>query len=113
MLYTAELIGASSIISCEHPPDTLLSVYSSSESTCEDDVCVCQEGGWTGMGSGSAPVPGQDGVGGDGDGGMPEWDDDDLVAMQAEPMVTFCCHCNVQTSQQGLGKASPALSARK
>ncbi|KAA6424388.1 MAG: chromosome segregation in meiosis 3-like [Trebouxia sp. A1-2] len=47
-----------------------------------------QEGGWTGMGmgSGSAPVPGQDGVGGDGDDDMPEWDDDDLVAMQAEPM---------------------------
>ncbi|KAL0052378.1 hypothetical protein WJX82_001174 [Trebouxia sp. C0006] len=47
-----------------------------------------QEGGWTGMGmgSGSAPVPGQDGFGGDGDDGMPEWNDDDLVAMQAEPM---------------------------
>ncbi|DBA86052.1 TPA: hypothetical protein ACH3X1_005576 [Trebouxia sp. C0004] len=45
-----------------------------------------QEGGWTSMGSGSAPVPGQDGFGGDGDDGMPEWDDDDLVAMQAEPM---------------------------
>ena len=66
-----------------------------------------------GMGSGSAPVPGQDGFGGDGDDGMPEWDDDDLVAMQAEPMVTFHYHCNVQTSQQGLGKASSALSARK
>ena len=45
------------------------------------------------MGSGSAPVPGQDGFGGDGDDGMPEWDDDDLVAMQAEPMVTSSCHC--------------------
>ena len=52
-------------------------------------------------------------VWGDGDDGMPEWDDDDLVAMQAEPMVTFHYHCNVQTSQQGLGKASSALSARK
>ena len=63
------------------------------------------------MGSGSAPVPGQDGFGGDGDDGMPEWDDDDLVAMQAEPMVKSSCHCNVRTSQQGLGKASAAPSA--
>lgn len=66
-----------------------------------------------GMGSGSAPVPGQDGVGGDGDDDMPEWDDDDLVAMQAEPMVTFHWPnaCNVQTLQQGLGKAFIALCA--
>ncbi len=48
------------------------------------------------MGSGSAPVPGQDGFGGDGGDGMPEWDDDDLVAMQAEPMVTSYCHCTLQ-----------------
>ena len=49
-----------------------------------------------GMGSGSAPVPGQDGFGGDGDDGMPERDDDDLEAMQAEPMVTSYCHCTLQ-----------------
>ncbi len=74
-------------------------------------MCVSQEGGWTGMGSGSAPGPGQDGFGGDGSDGMPEWDDDDLVAMQAEPMVTSYHRCNVHTSQQGLGRASIALCA--
>lgn len=47
-----------------------------------------QEGGWTGMG---APSDGQAGHGlqhtGNDDAGMPDWDDDDLAAMQAEPMV--------------------------
>ena len=40
------------------------------------------------MGLGAASAPGQteiDDAGGD---GMPEWDDDDLAAMQAEPMVS-------------------------
>ena len=50
---------------------------------------MTQEGGWTGMGPSSGHLQGQDaqpGFAGN-DPGMPEWDDDDLVAMQAEPMV--------------------------
>lgn len=47
-----------------------------------------QEGGWTGMG---APSHGQAGPDlqhtGNDNAGMPDWDDDDLAAMQAEPMV--------------------------
>ncbi len=63
------------------------------------------------MGSGSAPVLGQDGFGGDGSDDMPEWDDDDLLAMQAEPMVTSHWPCTLQRAnitaraRQSLNKA--------
>lgn len=47
-----------------------------------------QEGGWTGMG---APLDGRAGLElhhtSNDDAGRPDWDDDDLAAMQAEPMV--------------------------
>ena len=51
--------------------------------------CLQQEGGWTGMGDPSDVQVGQ-GIrqtDRDDDADMPGWDDDDLVAMQAEPMV--------------------------
>ena len=41
------------------------------------------------MGAGSGALPGQNAPEGSEDAGMPEWDDDDLVAMQAEPMVAL------------------------
>lgn len=39
------------------------------------------------MGLGAASAPGQTEIDDGGGDGMPEWDDDDLAAMQAEPMV--------------------------
>lgn len=52
------------------------------------EVSWIQEGGWTGMGVPSDGQIGQDMRQTDhDDADMPDWDDDDLVAMQAEPMV--------------------------
>ncbi|KAL3157492.1 hypothetical protein ABBQ32_011956 [Trebouxia sp. C0010 RCD-2024] len=61
-----------------------------------------EEGGWTGMGVPSDGQIGQDMRQTDhDDADMPDWDDDDLVAMQAEPMVPKSAPTLAAPQQQG------------
>lgn len=67
---------------CSQPYTTVAFVHSS-----DMNLASPQDGGWTGMGAPSDGRGDQD-LQQTGNDDMPDWDDDDLAAMQAEPMVT-------------------------